>query len=105
MQAKPILLALAVVAAGTTAVQAKPKGGDPRQMFEQIRAELGVSQDEMRNCMEPMRKARGSKPDAAARDALKAEVNSCLKTANPDLTDDAIEAAFDKMPRRSPQRG
>jgi hypothetical protein len=74
-----------------------PLADDPRRPVAAISQDLGVQPREFRACFANVTPApAGQKPDAARVRSNKAKLFGCLKTANPQLTNEKLDAVMDK---------
>ena len=78
-----------------------PQGGvmrdDPRRPVDQISRGLGVTPDQFRTCFNDVNPApQGSLPGANQKHANKQVLLSCLQRANPNITNNSLDAVMDQ---------
>ena len=68
---------------------------DPNRDVACVSRQIGVSDEEFRTCFLPVMPDADHRPDGETQRANKAKLLPCLQKANPDLTNDALDAAMD----------
>lgn len=92
-----LLIATLAILSQMTLAAPDPLADDPRRPVAAISRDLGVQPREFRACFANVSPApAGQKPDAARVRSNKAKLLACLKTANPQITNEKLDAVMDK---------
>ncbi|MCR8722792.1 hypothetical protein [Frigidibacter sp. ROC022] len=86
---------LTLGATGAALAQAQLRN-DPNRPTELIAADLGVSQDQFIACFYNVEPDPDFKPTRAQEEANKAVLLPCLQAANPEITNDGLDAVMDR---------
>ncbi len=82
---------------GFLLAQDAPMKNDPKRPVDKISHDLKVKPDQFAACFSKVTPAReGSRPTPEQKRANKAVLLSCLKKANPEITNEKLDAVMDK---------
>lgn len=93
------ILAAALAMALPLEAAAQQGAGKPgRQAFREVVKDLGVSRDDLRGCVAAMpQRPKQGEPDLALREERRDIFVACLMKANPDLTEEDVRKAMEKL--------
>jgi len=90
------LIAVAMVA-GFLLAQEAPMKNDPKRPVDKISRDLKVKPEQFVACFSKVTPAReGTRPTPEQKRANKAALLSCLQKANPEITNEKLDAVMDK---------
>jgi hypothetical protein len=95
-----ILLIALTLAATSTAAQTRP-GARPT---DRIAADLGIPEATFISCFSNVHPDPGHNPTGARQQANKAVLLPCLQAANPEITNDRLDAVMDRYRPEGPMR-
>lgn len=106
-QALAITLTLATLCCAMAAVAQTPpgpppQGGPGQRPTDRIAADLGVTEQQFITCFDAVRPDPRHAPDRATQQANKARLLPCLQTANPSITNAALDTVMDRYRPEGP---
>ncbi len=102
--------AIALTLALATAALASPSSAqnllrnDPQRPTDKIAADLGVTQDQFEACFWNVNPDMAHAPSGDTQRANKSILLPCLQKANPDITNDRLDAVMDSYRPEGPLR-